>query len=223
MEETCVQSLEEGMATHSSILAWRIPCTEEPGGLQSMQSQRVGHDLVMEPRGKQLPLLLSLFLCRAWTFRELFLDRSESSHSSESYSITARLIHTLQAPTAHSPLISSLLVWLFWGERTHISMFFQNCGESLKLQKRTVYSKLHMSLHIFTYKACQILKTHSKIISLPGCFFLGCLFPDVFPQWILFGSAGKEKDFFHSLWVLGWAWKLNWQRQINRRKVYTFY
>ena len=36
--------LEEGMATHSSILAWRIPWTEEPGGLQSMRSQRVGHD-----------------------------------------------------------------------------------------------------------------------------------------------------------------------------------
>ena len=38
--------LEEGMATHSSILAWRVPWTEEPGGLQSMGSQRVGHDLV---------------------------------------------------------------------------------------------------------------------------------------------------------------------------------
>ena len=36
--------LEEGMATHSSILAWRIPWTEEPGGLQSMGSQRVRHD-----------------------------------------------------------------------------------------------------------------------------------------------------------------------------------
>ena len=50
MQETWVQSLgwedtlEEEMATHSSILAWRIPCTEEPGGLQSMGSQRVGHD-----------------------------------------------------------------------------------------------------------------------------------------------------------------------------------
>ena len=48
-QETWVQSLggedllEEGMATHSSILAWRIPWTEEPGGLQSMESQRVGH------------------------------------------------------------------------------------------------------------------------------------------------------------------------------------
>ena len=34
----------EGMATHSSILAWRIPWTEEPGGLQSIGSQKVAHD-----------------------------------------------------------------------------------------------------------------------------------------------------------------------------------
>ena len=49
MQETWVQSLggedplEKEMATHFSILAWRIPRTEEPGGLQSMGSQRVGH------------------------------------------------------------------------------------------------------------------------------------------------------------------------------------
>ena len=36
--------LEKGMATHSSILAWRIPQMEEPGGLQSMGSQRVRHN-----------------------------------------------------------------------------------------------------------------------------------------------------------------------------------
>ena len=36
--------LEEGMATHSSLLAWKIPWTKEPGGLQSMGSQRVRHD-----------------------------------------------------------------------------------------------------------------------------------------------------------------------------------
>ena len=50
MQETPVQSLgqkdalENAVATHSSILAWRIPWTEEPGGLQSIGSQRVGHD-----------------------------------------------------------------------------------------------------------------------------------------------------------------------------------
>ena len=49
-QETWVQSLswdgplEKGMATHSSILAWRIPWAEDPDGLQSMWSQRVGHD-----------------------------------------------------------------------------------------------------------------------------------------------------------------------------------
>ena len=40
--------LEEGMATHSSILAWKIPWTEEPGGLQSTGLQRVGHDWTTE-------------------------------------------------------------------------------------------------------------------------------------------------------------------------------
>ena len=50
VQETWVQSLdredalEKGMATHSSILAWRIPWTEEPGGPQSMGLQRIGHD-----------------------------------------------------------------------------------------------------------------------------------------------------------------------------------
>ena len=49
-KETQVQSLgredplEKEMAAHSSVLAWRIPWTEEPGGLQCMGSQRVGHD-----------------------------------------------------------------------------------------------------------------------------------------------------------------------------------
>ena len=40
--------LENEMATHSSVLAWRIPWTEEPGGLQSMGLQSVGHNLVTE-------------------------------------------------------------------------------------------------------------------------------------------------------------------------------
>ena len=50
MQETWVQSLgqedplEKGMAIHSSILAWGIPWTEKPGGLQSIGLQRVGHD-----------------------------------------------------------------------------------------------------------------------------------------------------------------------------------
>ena len=58
MQETQVPSLgqedplEQEMATHSSILAWEISRTEEPGGLQPMRSQRVGHNLVTK---QQLP------------------------------------------------------------------------------------------------------------------------------------------------------------------------
>ena len=50
MKETQIQSLgqkdplEKEMASHSSILAWEIPCTEELGGLQSMELQRIGHN-----------------------------------------------------------------------------------------------------------------------------------------------------------------------------------
>ena len=56
--------LEKGRATHSSILAWRIPRTEEPGGLQSMGLQRVGHNW------RDFALVLSL----AWSW---VLDRVE--------------------------------------------------------------------------------------------------------------------------------------------------
>ena len=69
-QETWVQSLgregplEQEVATHSSILAWEIPWTEEPGGLQSMGSQRVGRDLATKTTTtKSLPLI---FLNSLW-------------------------------------------------------------------------------------------------------------------------------------------------------------
>ena len=55
MQETCIwplgreDPLEKGMAAHSSILVWRTPWTEEPGGQQSMELQRVRHDWVTNP------------------------------------------------------------------------------------------------------------------------------------------------------------------------------
>ena len=63
MQETQVQSLgwedslEEGMAAHSRILTWRIPWTEEPGGLQSMTLQRVEHDLTTKQQKQQFKYL----------------------------------------------------------------------------------------------------------------------------------------------------------------------
>ena len=62
MQETRVRSLgredalEEGMATHSSVLAWEIPWTEKPGGLQSMGSHRVRHDLEIKQHTIHLQL-----------------------------------------------------------------------------------------------------------------------------------------------------------------------
>ena len=68
VQETLVRSLgqddplEKEMATHSSILAWKTPWREEPGGLQSMGLQRVGHDL--GTKRQQHPfLILSLLTC----------------------------------------------------------------------------------------------------------------------------------------------------------------
>ena len=49
--------LQEEMAAHSRILAWEIPCTEEPGGLQSVGSQRVGHDsATKQQQQRSMPL-----------------------------------------------------------------------------------------------------------------------------------------------------------------------
>ena len=70
MQETQVRSLgqedplEKDMATHSSILAWKIPRTQEPGGLQSMGSQRVGNDLLTEHTAQKHPwmFLVNVFI-----------------------------------------------------------------------------------------------------------------------------------------------------------------
>ena len=71
MQETQVWSLgqedplEKEMATHYSILAWEIPWTQEPGGLQSMALLRVGHDLAIR-RQQQQPFLHNLLNHKLW-------------------------------------------------------------------------------------------------------------------------------------------------------------
>ena len=79
MRETWVWSLawedplEEGMATHSSVLAWRSPWTEEPGGLQSMELQRLRHDWVTKHSTSQWAHLFKTVECtkihQEWTLR----------------------------------------------------------------------------------------------------------------------------------------------------------
>ena len=65
--------LEKGMATHSRILACRIPWTEEPGGLQPMGSQRVGHNWVTK-HIVPAPRQLTLEKCRLWRSCFLAMD-----------------------------------------------------------------------------------------------------------------------------------------------------
>ena len=66
--------LEKEMATHSSILAWEIPWTEEPGGLQSVGSQRIVHYLATKQHSYDLPQITPDFLevMLSWFFLLLF-------------------------------------------------------------------------------------------------------------------------------------------------------
>ena len=62
-------TLEKGMATHSSILVWRIPWTEEPSKLQSMGSQRVGRGLaIKQQQSLEISGVLGLFVCLSFPF-----------------------------------------------------------------------------------------------------------------------------------------------------------
>ena len=94
MQETWVwflgwqDPLEKGMATHSSILAWRIPGTEEPGGLQSMGLQRVGHNWATKHTHNvtKYPKIMTL-LVRNSRYLELrnyilLLEKEVATHSS---------------------------------------------------------------------------------------------------------------------------------------------
>ena len=68
IEVNCPHSVEKAMATHSSTLAWKIPWTEEPGGLQSLGSQRVRHDWATS-----LSLFSFMHWRRKWQLTPVFL------------------------------------------------------------------------------------------------------------------------------------------------------
>ena len=106
MRQTWVQSLSqedalEEMATHSSILAWRIPWTEELGGLQSMRLQRVRHDSAINtttggPVVKNLP-------SNAADVGLIPVQGTEISHAAEQLSQSAQLLSLYTAPRGSSP------------------------------------------------------------------------------------------------------------------------
>ena len=133
MQETWVQSLgwedplEKGKATHSSILAWRIPQTEEPGGLQPTGSQRIGHDWVtwkkrsspVKPSKPSMPgplfvgssLTINLFTCYRSSQIFYFLSVLVVFNLSKNFpnSSAAAVAKSLQlCLTLHDPMDCSL-------------------------------------------------------------------------------------------------------------------
>ena len=101
MWETRVRSLgredplEKGMAPHSSTLAWRIPWMEEPGGLQSTGSQRVGHDRASNP-ALLLPFLpVIIFTLRGCLIQESDMSKKECARAPWSHMFLRRSQHSL--------------------------------------------------------------------------------------------------------------------------------
>ena len=114
MQETWVQSLgweaplENEMATHTSILAWEIPWIKEPGSLQSMGSQRVGHNLACTHIHAHSEWHLPISLCKCARTSNKFLDLLEITRSrmytfviladtAGDFYITTSLLHSLSS------------------------------------------------------------------------------------------------------------------------------
>ena len=122
MQVTWVQSLdwedllEKEMATHSSTLAWKIPWTEEPGRLQSMGSQRVGHD-------RATSLSLSLFSSLSYICLHLHFIREMSAMSISAVQATsslASLIHISETEGGYEILSELQLLRCLCKLHTHL-------------------------------------------------------------------------------------------------------
>ena len=130
MWETCVQSLiwedplEKGMTTHSSIFAWKIQWTEDPGRLQSMESQRVGHNWVTNilPRNPpwsvvcQVPLSMGILQERIlkWVATPTSRRSSQPRDQTQISCIAGRFFTiwaTREAPNICIPMADSFNVW----------------------------------------------------------------------------------------------------------------
>ena len=154
MRETWLRSLgredppEKEMATHSSILAWRIPWTEEPGGLQSTGSQRVGHDwetslslsftfIHLKPRLIYLYSIFRLFLFSCvYVFCLIYesltwLQKTELYKEEYSREISLSVFyspfqpHSQPLPVSNSNLINFwfILPGLLFGQKSHLCIF----------------------------------------------------------------------------------------------------
>ena len=100
-ESSCVLSLEKEMAAHSSVLAWRIPGTGEPGGLPSMGSHRVRHNwsdlavvAVSYSKSYTCPSMLWWLIINKIFAQAFFLINRDYSFNIKTYKILGKYIHT---------------------------------------------------------------------------------------------------------------------------------
>ena len=156
MQETQVWSmgledpLEKGLATHSSIPSWRIPWTEESGGLQSTESQRIGHDWSINT--------FTVFILKAWRMC-LYITQYQiwsifwiDYHDIEQRPMNGSLVikdEEAQTKRDHSPLsiMKSLTVWggLLYFLREQFSVLCWSVALSSEFQTGAFLSKWGLS------------------------------------------------------------------------------
>ena len=113
-------SLEKEMATDSSILAWQIPWTEEPGGLRSMGSQWVGHDwacmamFLVHLRNENWHLTFGYFNIFSYVYWPVNVSKQNMFRISSSIDCFILLIYRcIYIPHVHCPIWERLAMWLF--------------------------------------------------------------------------------------------------------------
>ena len=145
--ETWVQSLgwedplEKRMTTHSNIFAWRIPWPEEPGGLQSTVSQRVGRDWATEQQQQSHPWVASVVPC----WRPTHLPRS---HSNITSSMKALLMSSIQNWLSPPLQINCITVVIFLSCACYLDLLCLFKGVSPLLHYRLIESKVSSSLFV---------------------------------------------------------------------------
>ena len=149
-------SLEQEMATHSSILAWELPWTEEPGGLQTIRSQRVGHDWVCMHTYTISQLVFYIFLVDspAWISKD-------------------KALFSLGSQSPHPVLLKILLIYLLLKKKKKIAswgLLSSNRFGLILWVKMSSENPIHcqmlftMLLKIETITCCQIWGQESEVM-----------------------------------------------------------
>jgi len=167
MEEKQIQSRgradpqEKEMATHSSVLAWEIPWTEEPGGLQSTESWRVGHNLLTEQQHSWChvsPLeIRTIWSDLEYFYAHLLLEFSESQvfrRHKEELSVQPHLTQgqgdRVQTPQGATPTIHRIR---HIGKSHNLRFLLTHCGSFWNKMGTTTHIKTNFIMQLYFYSS----------------------------------------------------------------------